>query len=203
MKKVFPRIAVHTAALLPFLFALYAALTGGLSVNPIEDLTRRCGDAALYLLMATLSFTPISIIFGGGVYMRFRRTAGLYTFWYAFTHFMIVIGLDYGFNIDFIIEGVVKKPFIIVGASALLLITTRMVTSYQWGGRITPAAIRGTGFLVYPAAGLAVTHYLWLAKNSKGAPIERPIAWAIILAILFVIRMPAVRGGIEKMRGKV
>lgn len=187
------RIVVHLLCLIPFGLAVYASLTGGLSFNPVEDLIRRAGFAALILFWVTLTFTPIAIATAKRGHIPFRRTTGLYTFFYAAIHLTLVIGVDYRFNIPFIIEGVAKKPYVIVGALAFCLIAARAVTSFRWGGRVTPRAIWITGWLIYPASLLVAGHYLWLARGSKSVPFEYPLIATGILLFLLSVRLKPIR----------
>ena len=54
--------------------------------------------------------------------LRWRRPLGLYAFMYALIHFLIFLGLDYGFDLGLIWADVAGKRFIFVGAIAFLIL---------------------------------------------------------------------------------
>ena len=78
---------VFTAALVPLGLLLWAAATGGLTANPIEDITHRTGDWALRFLLLALAVTPIRKVTGWGWVADYRRMLGLFAFFYATLHF--------------------------------------------------------------------------------------------------------------------
>ncbi len=116
------QLAVHAAALAPLAVLVVAALTGGLSVNPIQDATFRTGKTALVLLVASLACTPANTVFGFRPAIKVRRALGLYAFLYAAIHFAIFIGLDYGFDLRLVALELAEKRYILVGAAALLIL---------------------------------------------------------------------------------
>ena len=50
---------VFAACLIPLGLLVGAAFTGGLTANPIEDITHRTGDWTLRFLLAALAVTPL------------------------------------------------------------------------------------------------------------------------------------------------
>ena len=101
MKTRFPwlRILVHLLGLLPLVRIGLDAWTGGLSINPIQDIEQRLGRAALYFLVATLAVTPLTSLTGWKSLPQRRRALGLYTFLYAGLHFFTFAVIDYGFHV--------------------------------------------------------------------------------------------------------
>ena len=123
------RPAVFVALLAPFLVLAADALTGGLSVNPIEDVLHRSGKWGLRFLLLTLTITPLRRMFGWSVLMRFRRLVGLFSFFYLVLHFSIYLGLDRFFSMAEILEDIFTRPFITVGFASLLLLVPLAATS--------------------------------------------------------------------------
>jgi sulfoxide reductase heme-binding subunit YedZ len=162
------------------------ALTDGLGVNPIEEVTHRTGRWALILLLATLSVTPVRRLTGWHQAVQLRRTLGLFSFAYAVLHFLAYIVLDQFFAFGYIIEDIAERPYITVGFAAFLLLIPLAATS-------TTRAIRRLGRnwsrlhrLVYAAAVLGVLHFLWLVKAPA---IGRPLRYAAVLALLLGLRV--------------
>ncbi len=142
-----------------------------LGANPAEYLIRSTGDWTLRLLCVTLAITPLRTITGTPALARFRRMLGLFTYFYAVTHLLSYSWFDMGFDIAEIIKDIIKRPFILVGFSAILLLTPLAATSFN-------RAIKAMGAkrwqllhkLVYVIAGLAILHFFWMraGKNDFG-----------------------------------
>jgi methionine sulfoxide reductase heme-binding subunit len=179
------KLAVWVVALLPLAHLLYGFWVDDLTVNPIEYVTRELGDTALRLLLASLALTPLRIVFGLGWPLALRRLLGLFAFFYVCLHFAVWIVLDHFFDWRTMADDVVKRPWITVGVTAMLLLaplaatsTTRMVK------RLGGAAWRRLHRLVYVAGVLGVLHYIWLAKKV----LIEPWLYAAVLAMLLGIR---------------
>lgn len=179
---------VFALCLLPAGWLLWDALTGGLGVNPIEEITHRTGDWALKLLLLTLAVTPLRRISGWSALLRLRRMLGLFAFFYALLHFATWLVLDQFFDWQAILADIAKRPYITLGFSAFLLLVPLAVTS-------TDGMLRRLGRnwlrlhrLIYPAAVLAVAHFWWLVK----ADLLEPAVYAGLLALLLVLRLPPI-----------
>jgi len=159
---------VFAAALLPLAALLYGAVANTLGANPAEALIRSSGDWTLRFLCLTLAVTPLRQWTGWHALARLRRLLGLFTFFYGVLHFLCFAWLDMGFALDAIVRDIAKRPFILVGTSALLLMLPLAATSFN-------RAIKALGAkrwqqlhrLVYATAGLAILHFFWMraAKN--------------------------------------
>jgi methionine sulfoxide reductase heme-binding subunit len=173
--------------LLPAAALAWRAATGNLTANPIEHITLTTGFWSLALLMATLAVTPVRRLTGLNELVRYRRTLGLFAFFYAMLHFLTYILLDRFLEFGEIGADILKRPYITVGFAAFLLLVPLALTS-------TRSAIRRLGRrwitlhrLVYPAAALAVLHFYW--KKSSKADIREPLIFAGILAVLLLLRL--------------
>ena len=123
-------LAVNIGAALPLLWLGWDAWQGNLSVNPIDDFTDRTGSAAIIMLMLSLACTPIVSILGIRIVATARKSLGLWAFVYATLHMLVFIGLDYGFNVQFILEdGLFQKRYIFVGLISLLIMLPLALTS--------------------------------------------------------------------------
>jgi len=189
LRKNWLLILVNLGALLPFVWLAWQNSLGNL-IDPVDAFTEFTGKGAIILLMLGLSCTPANTIFGFRSALKVRKTLGLYTFGYAALHLLVFIGLDYGFNLDFILQdALLKKPYIIVGFSALMILLPLAITSTKGWMKRLGRNWKRLHRLVYVAAVLAVIHFLWLVKFD----LSEPLIFATILTVLLVVRIPPIR----------
>jgi methionine sulfoxide reductase heme-binding subunit len=177
---------VWLAALAPLGSLVVDALTDDLGANPIDFVTDKLGRWTLRLLLASLALTPLRILTGHAWPITLRRLLGLFAFAYALMHFTVWVVLDFFFAWPQMIEDIVKRPYITVGMTALLLLIPLAATSTA--GMIKRLGARNwrrLHRLVYVAAVLGVVHYLWLAKVG----VNTPWIYAGVLAVLLTIRI--------------
>ena len=175
--------ALFALCLIPFAWLFYSALTMQLGANPQEALIRATGDWTLRFLCIVLAVTPLRTIAGLPALARFRRMLGLFMFFYVVSHLLSYSWFDMGFDMADIIKDIIKRPFILVGFSAFLLLTPLAATSFN-------AAIKAMGAkrwqllhkLVYVIAGLGLLHFFWMraAKNN----FAEVFVYAAIVAVL-------------------
>lgn len=159
---------VFTLSLLPFCWLLYAAITNNLGANPAEALIRSTGDWTLRFLCVVLAVTPLRVITDAPALARFRRMLGLFVYFYVVIHLMSYSWFDMGFDLPDITKDIIKRPFILVGFSAFVLLTPLALTSFN-------RAIKALGAkrwqtlhkLVYGVAGLATLHFFLDACRQK------------------------------------
>ncbi|KQY13501.1 MULTISPECIES: protein-methionine-sulfoxide reductase heme-binding subunit MsrQ [Massilia] len=180
------KAALFVLALLPFLRMAWLT-AAGVPVDPVEFLTHGSGDWALYLLCATLAITPLRRLTGWNWVVRLRRMAGLFTFFYAFMHFMTFLWFDHFFDVAAMWKDVLKRPFITVGFAAFVLLIPLAVTS-------TNAMIRRLGRnwallhkAIYVIAPLAILHYWWMKAGKHN--FEQPIVWGSVVGVLLLLRV--------------
>jgi len=181
------RPGVFLFAMTPFLWLTYAALadtSGYLGANPAETLIRDTGELALRFLCATLAVTPLRYWTGWQALARLRRMLGLFTFFYAALHFLCFAWLDMGLDMEAILADIVKRPFILVGSAALMLMLPLAATSFNRA--IKALGARRWQLLhrsVYAVAGLALLHFFWMrsGKNDFG---DVAVYGAIIAVLL-------------------
>lgn len=162
----------------------WQAATGRIGVDPVNELERAYGKAALWLLVAGLAVTPLRERLGL-MLLRQRRAIGVTCFGFAVAHLLTFALLDLQ-SLARLWEEVVKRPYITVGMSAFLLLLPLAVTSNDLSlRRMGGAAWRRLHRLVLPAAVLVGLHYIWLAR---GFQIE-PIVWTAILLGLVALRI--------------
>lgn len=192
-------LVANIGAAMPLLLLLWDNFTDNLSFNPIDDYTERTGNAAIILLLLSLAVTPVQTITGWRKIGTVRKSVGLWAFGYAVLHMLVFVGLDYGFNWEFILlDGLPTKQYIIAGVLALLILLPLALTSTKGMQRRLGKAWKKLHRWVYAAGILAVVHYIWVEKVPFGAP----TIYAIILALLLVARIPFVRNWLSRLRPK-
>lgn len=185
LKRSWPTLLTHIGALIPLVWII-ADVVGGNMVDPIEEMTLRTGAVALFLLMLSLACTPLYTFFRIRQVVSLRRPLGLYAFMYAFLHWLVFVGIDYGFRLDLIQRDVLAKRYIQAGlASFVILVPLAMTSTKGWIKRLGKNW-KHLHRLVYLAAVLAVVHFWLLVKFDK----TEPQIYAIVLAILLVARLP-------------
>ena len=115
--------------LIPLLRLIWLAINDDLSANPIEFIERSTGFWSLFILLATLSLSPIRLLTGRAWQLQFRRMLGLFMFFYACLHITSYVWLDYSFDWADIWMDIVKHPYVLVGASAFILTVPLAITS--------------------------------------------------------------------------
>src|SRR5262245_42536720 len=89
------------ASLAPAVWLLGGALTGNLSPNPLRDLTNETGVWTLRFLCVTLAITPLRRLTGLNGWIKFRRMAGLFAFFYGTLHLLLYVGADRFAGLEF------------------------------------------------------------------------------------------------------
>ena len=172
------------ACLLPFAWLLYSALTNQLGANPAEALIRATGDWTLRFICIVLLVTPLRTISNTPALARFRRMLGLFVYFYVVIHLLSYSGFDMGFDVGDVVKDIIKRPFILVGFLAFLLLTPLAATSFN-------GAIKALGAkrwqllhkLVYAIAGLGLLHFFWM-RSGKNDFAEVSVYAAIIAVLL-------------------
>lgn len=163
--------AVFALALLPFAWLVYGAFANTLGANPAEYLIRSTGDWTLRFLCIGLAVTPLRVMTRTPAFARFRRMLGLYAFFYAVLHLVSYAWFDMGFEVEDIARDIAKRPFILVGFAAIVLMTPLALTSFNRAIRaLGPKRWQQLHRLVYAVAGLGLLHFFWMrsSKNNLG-----------------------------------
>ncbi len=179
---------VFTAALLPLAW-LVAGVLGQFSIdlgaNPVETIQDTAGLWALRFLLLTLAMTPLRHATGQAWPLQFRRMLGLFAFTYAALHFANYLVLDRALDFNEIVPDLTKRPFIMVGAAALLMLIPLAVTSTAgWRRRLGPRWLT-LHKLVYPLTMLVCWHFWWQVKKD----FTEPLVYSLILAALLGVRL--------------
>jgi methionine sulfoxide reductase heme-binding subunit len=169
--------------LLPFAWLLYGALTNTLGANPAEALIRATGDWTLRFICIVLLVTPLRTITNTSALARFRRMLGLFVYFYVVIHLLSYSGFDMGFDVGDIVKDIIKRPFILVGFLAFLLLTPLAATSFNRVIKVLGAKRwQLLHKLVYVVAGLGLLHFFWMRSGKND--FAEVFVYAAIIAVL-------------------
>ena len=188
-----PVWAVWLAGLIPLALLVWDTLQGHLGVDPVRDIEHRLGRTAIYLLIATLTVTPLLRLTRVNL-VRFRQALGLICFTYLLCHVAAWIAFDMGFLWAQIVKDVIKRPYLIFGMIAFLMLLALAVTSNRWSIRRMGAGWRHLHRLIYPAAILAAAHWLWALKVWESWPL---MILSVILTLLSLRLLG--KGGFQRL----
>jgi methionine sulfoxide reductase heme-binding subunit len=179
---------VFLLCLLPFAWLAYNVVINNLGANPQEALIRATGDWTLRFLCIVLAVTPLRTMSKTPQLARFRRMLGLFVYFYVVIHLLSYSWFDMGFDLTEIAKDIYKRPFILVGFAAFVLLTPLALTSFN-------RAIKTLGAkrwqllhkLVYVIAGLGILHFFWMRAGKNN--FNEVLVYAAILAALLGWRL--------------
>ena len=189
----------HLGALVPLAVLLYEFQTNSLGVDPVREILFHTGTTALVLLVMSLAVTPITIAFGWKQVIPLRRPLGLYAFLYASLHLLTFVWLDYGFDVAFLIDGIIEQKFVLIGFAAFLLLIPLAITSTKGWQRRLGKRWKKLHKLSYVIIILALIHFVWLVKNVY---IE-PGIYIGIVALLFLARWNPIKQKLLRWQRKM
>jgi sulfoxide reductase heme-binding subunit YedZ len=179
---------VFLLCLLPFAWLAYSAFTDGLGANPAEHLIRSTGDWTLRFICIVLAVTPLRVSFKLTGLARYRRMLGLFVYFYVVVHLLSYGWFDMGFDVPEIAKDIAKRPFILVGFLAFVLLTPLAATSFN-------RAIKAMGArrwqllhkLVYAIAMLGLLHFFWMRAGKNN--FSEVFVYVGIVAVLLAWRV--------------
>lgn len=173
-----PRGAVWAAGAVPLGLLLWDLWRGALGVDPVRMIEHRTGRTAIYFLLATLCVTPL-LRFARVNAIRFRRPLGLLAFCYAVLHLAAWAALDMGLFWGQALRDVIKRPYLLAGMGALVILAILAATSADSAlRRLGAARWRTIHRGIYVAAPLAGLH--WLLSQKVPGPKSLAVTGAIL-----------------------
>ena len=182
----FPKLVIFVNSLVPLVLLLWDVYNKRVGPNPLEFATRTTGMLTLIFLSLTVAVTPLRKIFGVNSLVKFRRMLGLFAFFYGSLHLLTYLWFDRVFNFFSVGQDVVRRPFILVGMIAFVLMVPLAITSTnrmvkRLGGKRWAKLHR----LAYVAAIAGVVHFWMLVKSDT----RLPLTFAFIVLFLFGYRL--------------
>ena len=153
-----------------------------LGADQIAATEIRTGLWTLRFLAITLAVTPARQLLGLSALARYRRTFGLFVFFYAVIHVLTWSWADTDFDVGFMGREIAKHRYILVGMLTFVILLPLALTS-------TKASIRRLGGrrwnrlhqLIYVAAVTGTVHYLWAVKKDTFFPLVYLVVFIALL----------------------
>lgn len=182
------------------LWRAFHFLPHALGREPVKGLEHATGGWTIRFLLATMAVTPLRQLTGWNWLARYRRLFGLVTFAYASAHLATYAALDLELDLGEVAAEIVKRPYLVVGFTAWLLLVPLALTSTtgairRLGGRRWNALHR----LTYVVVVLGLVHFWWSQKKDR----SEPLAWALGFALLFAWRWWRARSTAGQVRADV
>ena len=184
MRKYF-KPGVFILSTIPFLFIFYKIYFNKLGPEPVKEITHFTGEWTLIFICLTLSMTPLKRLTNLNIWISFRRILGLFVFFYASLHLLTYIGIDYRFNLQPILDDVLKKKYIFIGFAAWVLLLPLAITSSQMMMKLLKNNWKKLHRLIYVIAIFGALHYIWLSKTI----FFRPLVYLVIILVLLALRI--------------
>jgi sulfoxide reductase heme-binding subunit YedZ len=184
----FVKAVVFVNALVPLVLLLWDLYHKRVGPNPLQFATTTTGMLTLIFLSLTVAITPLRKIFGLNAVVKLRRMLGLFAFFYGTLHLLTYISFDRQFDFISLGPDVVRRPFILAGMVAFLLMVPHAITSTnkmvkRLGGKRWAKLHR----LVYVSALAGVVHFWMLVKSDTSLP----LTFAFIVLFLLAYRLLA------------
>jgi DMSO/TMAO reductase YedYZ heme-binding membrane subunit len=182
----FIKLLILVNGVVPLALLVWDQANNRLGANPQNFLILTTGMMTLVFLVLTMAVTPLRKITGWNWLIQFRRMLGLYAFFYGCLHFLCFFSLDRGFSISSTLTEMVKRKYLIVGSTALIVMIPLAITSTngmikRLGGKRWRALHR----LAYVAAIAGAIHYYMQVK----ADVRQPLVFGALLAVLLGWRL--------------
>lgn len=182
----FAKVIVLVNSVVPLVLLLWDLYRKRVSPNPLDFATKTTGMLTLIFLSLTVAITPLRKIFGVNSLVKVRRMLGLFAFFYGSLHLLTYVWFDRLFNLISVGQDVVKRPFILLGMTAFILMVPLAITSTnkmvkRVGGKRWARLHR----LVYLAAIAGVIHFWMLVKSDT----RLPLTFGFILLFLLGYRL--------------
>lgn len=138
--------------------AVWCVATGEAGPDPAKWLLHQTGFFALAFLVATLSVSTLARALRRPHWVLWRRPVGLASFAAASAHVFVYLTFYQGLSWSAVLDDVGKRPYIIIGLAAWLLLLPLAVTSTRTARRRMGNAWSRLHRTVYLIVPLAILH---------------------------------------------
>lgn len=199
------QLLVHLAGWIPLAVLLFDLFRDNLTANPIQAIEQRTGYTALVFLALSLACTPLAFL-GWKELTQRRKALGNYGFLYAALHVTVFVAIDYGFNLEAILRDVGTKQYILIGATAFLLLVPLAATSFNYWMKRLGKNWKRLHRLVYLIAPLVVLHFFMARKGNilnLTGDVFQPLLFAVIIGLLLLLRLAPVKRDLTRLRARL
>lgn len=193
------RVVVHLVALVPLVWIGVEFATNGDSYTFNRNVELLTGAAGLALIVASFACTPISWLFNLPQAVQVRRALGLYGFLYIALHIFAYAWFDNFFDVELIWRDLGERPAMAAGFVAFVLLIPLAATSTRGWQKRLGKNWRALHRLIYLAVPLSVLHFMLLDRDI----LTVPILYAIVVAVLLLLRLSPVRQFWRRLRMRV
>jgi DMSO/TMAO reductase YedYZ heme-binding membrane subunit len=182
------RLGLILNLLIPVAFLVSDAFHGKLGADPVKEAIHTTGLVAVTYLLMSLCVTPLKMVTGWGWLIQFRRSLGVFAFYYACAHLLIYFWWDRERSLENTVYEITHRYYLMIGFISLVVMLPLWATSFN-GAIKALGGVRWKRFhrWAYVAAGLACWHFYLQTKADK----RRPEIYIAILAILLLWRVIA------------
>ncbi|MXZ44077.1 MAG: sulfoxide reductase heme-binding subunit YedZ [Gammaproteobacteria bacterium] len=156
-----------------------------LGPSPGDALVDRLGTWSIRFLYLTLLVSSLARLLKVPVLVQHRRTCGLFAFSYVVLHFTAYLSAILGFDLNTLLGDFSKRPYIIFGMIALVLLIPMAITSTRGWRKRLKLNWKRLHRVIYVIAVLALIH-LWLQERSTYTD---TVIYGSILVLLFIERI--------------
>lgn len=193
------RLGVFFAALVPPMTWGWQVTHNAAGPEPGRYLLLNLGLGALWMLLLTLSLTPLTKLTRWKGFALIRRQLGLWTLAYATLHLLsyalFILGLDWAM----LGSELVKRPYIIVGMLALSGLVALGMTSNRWSMRRLGKRWKSLHKLSYSILGLVLLHFFWVVR----ADLREWATYAVVATLIMATRLPPVARKLPRLRQRL
>ena len=189
-------IPVHILAVVPLALTAYEYFTDTLPIVLDRHLIIRFGAVGWAFIVASFAITPLITLSGKGQLVSMRRSLGVYGFYYITLHILAYAWLSNYFDWPLMLRDLGERRAMSIGLLTFALLIPLALTSTNGWQKCLGKHWKSIHRLVYLAVPLGVLHYFLLDRDIK----DWVIAYATLVGILFVMRFPAVRRWITRIR---
>jgi sulfoxide reductase heme-binding subunit YedZ len=179
------RLVTLIALCLPALDLAWRWYTDDLGARPVTLATHITGDWTVIFLLCSLALTPARAVFDWMPLVQIRRRIGVAAALYGGLHFLIYVA-DQKWNLVVVALEIVRRFYLTIGFTALLMLTALAVTSTDGWQRRLKRNWKRLHWLIYPAAVLAILHFFIQSKANVGeATVAAGLfAWLMIWRVM-------------------
>ncbi len=191
------RLLLFLAAASVPCYWLYLGSVAALGPDPGKVLVDNLGQGALVLLLSSLAMTPLQRLTHWPGWVAFRRQLGLWSFAYAALHVSAYLYFLLGLDFTALAAELVDRPYIAVGAIALLGLSALVATSTRWSMRRLGNGWKKLHRMVIPSLLIVLLHMLWVVRSDA----ERWALYAMVAAVLLLARVPPIERRLARRSG--
>ncbi len=160
---------------------------GGQTADPVKSWLLGTGETALQILLICLVIRPLAYFVKTPWLLPARRVFGVGAALWMMGHFVLWLIAYLRLDLQRLVGEIVERPFITVGALALLLSLPLLLTSTQWARRRLGRRWVMLHRTVYAVMGFSILHYAWQLRGNAFEIGAYILAGATLIVVRVVI----------------